>query len=71
MDEAREQLVLPQPRRIWADAEFIELLEELRKDIEKLSYGALNSNLSYTHLTKVLTKKIKIAGGLKKLRGTV
>lgn len=58
-------------KKLSVHSELIEIIEELRKDVETISYGAWNKNLSYTDLTQLLARKIKASGGVKKLRGTV
>lgn len=70
-DLGKQKLEKIEWKRINADIELVEILEELRKDTEKMSYGAWGNNLGYPLLTKLLARKIKAVGGLKKLRGTI
>lgn len=51
-------------RIIRVDGELIEILEKLRKRVRDYSYGALDENVSYEELTRLLAKKIKLRGGI-------
>lgn len=49
---------------IAVDPEFYEIFEQLRKNIEIFSYGALENELSDREISKILAKKIKKRGGV-------